>query len=460
MNYKNCMTYNLSFVVKTLLSALLCAAATNANAQATFTLQQAIDEACASNADLQSKRLDALAAMEQKKELYTKYFPNVSATATYFERNTGIGKGSAWMQSLFQLVAGDEDYNAEGLDLMHRGVVAGVSLVQPIYTGGRLTSANKMAAIGEAAAGEMTALKQNQVKEEVEKYFWQLVQLYEADRSLNTLDSLVSQARHDARVAFRAGVVTVADTMQVDIHASQLRSTHLQVTNGKQLCKDYLAYLMGVERVDSIVWADIYDVRQPDTYRTDPSAALLDRHETRLLQMQLDVAKWRRKFTMGSLLPTVGAMFSFNYHHFFAYNDKGIFHKSFDTHNTGWLAMASVRVPITAWWGGRHSLRRADMNIQKAQLERDNKQRLMEVQMSMKWNTLNEKYKQIDVARQQLRQATQNQKQQAVAYRSGAITMTSRLQADALYEQSRNNYIDACVKYRLAIADYLHATGR
>lgn len=75
------------------------------------------------------------------------------------------------------------------------------------------------------------------------------------------------------------------------------------------------------------------------------------------------------------------------------------------------------------------------MNIQKAQLERDDRQRLMEVQMSMKWNTLNEKYKQIDVARQQLRQATQNQKQQAVAYRSGAITMTSCLQADALYEQ-------------------------
>ena len=75
------------------------------------------------------------------------------------------------------------------------------------------------------------------------------------------------------------------------------------------------------------------------------------------------------------------------------------------------------------------------MNIQKAQLERDDRQRLMEVQMSMKWNTLNEKYKQIDVARPQLRQATQNQQQQAVAYRSGVITMTSCLQADALYEQ-------------------------
>lgn len=392
--------------------------------------------------------------------MYTKYFPDISASATYFERNAGIGEGSLWMRTLFTLVSGDEDYDASGLDLMHRGVLAGVRAIQPIYTGGRLTSANRMAAIGEDAAGEMVALQQDKVKEEVEKYFWQLVQLYEAERSLLTIDSLVSQARHDAKVAFKAGVVTVADTMQVDIYSSKLRSTHLQVANGKQLCKEYLAYLLGVQQVDSVVCGDIYTIPQPDSYRVDPSAAVMDRHESQLLQMQLDAAKWKRKFTMGSMLPTVGAMFSLNYHYLFAYNDRGIFHNAFDTHKTGWLAVANVSVPITAWWGGKHSLRRADLNIQKAQIERDDKRRLMEVQISMKWSTLNERYEQIDVARQQLRQATQNQKQQAVAYRSGAITMTDRLQADALYEQSRSNYIDACVKYRLAIAEYMHATGR
>ena len=446
--------------IKTLLLAVVSAVALNSNAQATYTLQQAIDQACAGNSDLQRKRLDAMSAKELKKELYTKYFPDISASATYFERNTGVGKGSDWMKALFTLVAGDDGYNADGLDLMHRGALAGVRVVQPIYTGGRLTSANRMASIGEAASDEMVALQQDKLKEDVEKYFWQLVQLYEAERSLLTLDSLVSQARHDAKVAFKAGVVTVADTMQVDIHASQLRSTHLQVANGKRLCKEYLAYLMGVQRVDSIVWNDIYNVDTPDKYSVDPSTAVMNRPESRLLQMQLDVARWKRKFTMGSMLPTVGAMFSLNYHYLFAYNDNGIFHKSFDTHKTGWLALATVSVPISAWWGGKHSLRRVDLNIQKAQIERDDKRKLMEVQISMKWNTLNEKYEQIDVARQQLRQATQNQKQQAVAYRSGAITMTDRLQADALYEQSRSKYIDACVKYRLAIAEYLHATGR
>lgn len=38
--------------------------------------------------------------------------------------------------------------------------------------------------------------------------------------------------------------------------------------------------------------------------------------------------------------------------------------------------------------------------------------------------------------------------------------MTDRLQADALYEKSRTGYIDACVKYRIAITEYMNATGR
>lgn len=70
------------------------------------------------------------------------------------------------------------------------------------------------------------------------------------------------------------------------------------------------------------------------------------------------------------------------------------------------------------------------------------------------------KYKQIEVANKQLQQAKQNQKQQASAYRSGAITMTDRLQADALYEKSRTSYIDACIIYILAITDYMNVTGR
>lgn len=439
------------------LAGLACHASAQ---QAIYSLPEAISSACQHNAELRKASLTYRSMKELKSELYTKYFPQVSASTTYFERSRGLAEGSDMLDNIFNLVNINEERTMEGVQVLKRGFLGGITAIQPIYTGGRLTAGNKLAQLGGEATRELAAIKRDEVTQEVEKYFWQLVQLYEAERSLQTMDSLVERASHDATLALKAGLVTKGDQMQVDIYASKLEGLHLQVSNGKELCKEYLAYLVGAERVDSVQWSDIYSLKKPEEYLVDPYTAVAGKHETQLLQMQLSLAKLKKKYTLGGLLPVVGAMFSFNYHYLFAKNDYGTYHKYFDSKPTSWLAAAHVSIPISDWWGGKHALRRADMGIEKAQIEMDDKRKLMLVQVSQKWKMLNEQYKQVDVALRQLRQSEQNQRQQATAYRSGSISMTERLQADALYEESRTKYIDACVKYKLAVTDYLHVTGR
>ena len=437
--------------------------AITAKAQTVFTLSQAVESACKNNADLQKRRMDTESMKLLKKQLFTKYFPTVSASATGFMRNRGFAEGSDILNTAFELYGIFVDATSEtdmDVKILKYGVLTDITAKQPIYTGGRLTSANKLAALGVKATSELTAIKEEELTKEVEKYFWQLVQLYEADRSLVTMDSLVDKARHDASLALKAGLVTPNDKMEVDLYASTLESNHLQIDNGKKLCREYLAYLVGVECIDSVVWNDIYTLKSPENYYLDPSTALLDRHETKLLQMKKDAALLQKKFTLGTLLPTVGAVFSFNYHYFSASGDGGLFHDYLDTNPTGWWAGVAVSVPISDWWGGRHKLKRSQITIRQAEIDYNDKQKLMKVELSQKWNTLTEKYKQVDVAHRHLQQAVQNQKQHASAYRSGAATMTDRLHADALYEKSRTNYIDACIKYRIAITEYMHASGR
>ncbi|GEM_PF-1761186 len=442
------------------ITAMLLIIAATAKAQNVFTLQKAIDTALQNNTELQKKRMDTESMKELKKQLYTKYFPHVSITATAFMRNRGLGEGSELMDFLFTAMSDDKSFIAENVQILKYGVFGGLRFVQPIYTGGRITSANKLSEIGIKATNELTAIKEDELKQEVEQYFWQLAQLYEMDKSLRTMDSLAECAKHDATLALKAGLVTQNDKMQVDIKVSQLESAHLQIDNGKKLCKEYMAYLLGTEKIDSIEWDDIYTTKEPTLYQIAHETALLDRHETKLLQLKIDATKQQKKYVRGGLLPTVGAMFALSYHHMYAKRDGGLYNNFFDPHSTGWVAAANVSIPLSAWWGGKHTLKRSDLSIRKAEVDYNDKRRLMEVQISMKWNTLNEKYKQVEVAEKQLQQAKQNQKQQATAYRSGSCTMTERLQADALYEKSRTAYIDACIRYKIAISEYLHATGR
>lgn len=431
--------------------------ASTVKAQSVLTLQEAIESACRNNADLQKKRMNTEAMAQLKKELYTKYFPSISATGSTFMRNRGFAEGSDLLDIVFSALALSD---IENVQILKYGVMGSMKVVQPIYTGGRLTSANRLASLGVDATRELTAIKEEELTQEVEKYFWQLVQLYEAERSLLTMDSLVSRARNDASLALKAGLVTANDKMEVDLYASDLESTHLKIDNGKRLCCEYLAYLVGTETIDSIIWDDIYAVKEPSIYLTDPTTALQNRHETKLLQMRMDAERLKKKYALGTLLPSIGAAFTFDYHNFSAKRDAGLYHRIFDNRPWSWVLGAVIKVPISDWWGGKYKLRRSNISIRQAEIDYYDKQKLMRVQMSQKWNTLTEKYKQVDVARKQLLQSEQNQKQHASAYRSGSSTMTDRLHADALYEKARTNYIDACIKYRLAVTDYLHATGR
>ncbi len=442
------------------LTVLLLTATATVSAQAVFTLPEAVASACRSNNDLQKKRLDVQSMRQQKKELFTKYFPTVGMSATAFTREKGLFQGTDALDAIFTMMSEDDTFEAENVQILKQGYVGGLRMMMPLYTGGRLTSANRLADIGVKAYDEMASLKEEEITEEVERYFWQLVQLYEAERSLLTMDTLVDRARHDAALALKAGLVTPNDEMQVQLYGTELESTRLQVQNGKNLCREYLAYLLGVEAVDSLLWDDIYAVKEPSVYYADPEASLLDRHELNLLRFNLEAAQQKRKFYRGELLPTVGTIFALSYHYLYAKREEGLYNSVLDRNKVTWILAANVSIPLTAWWGGSHTLARHNIAVRQARMDYDDKQKLMRVQISQKWNTLNEKYKQVDLARRQLEQAEQNRRQHASAYRSGSATMTDRLHADALYEKSRTNYIDACVKYRLAITEYLHATGR
>ncbi|MDO5446447.1 MAG: efflux RND transporter permease subunit [Prevotellaceae bacterium] len=435
-------------------------------AQNIYTLQEAKTTAYANNIELKKQQIEVRKMNALKKELYTRYFPNVTGSAAMWARDRGLFK-SDLLDLLFSLITFEvyDEENAEiqelhDVNILNWGVNAGITLVQPIYAGGKITTANRLAELGVKAQEEITILKGEQLEAEVEKYFWQLVQLYEAERSMLTMDTLVANATHDAALAFKAGLVTSADKMQVDLYASELKSTRLQIQNGKELCLEYLAYLMGVESVDSIVWDDIYAIEDPLSYLVDTHTSVESRHETQLLHMNLKAAELKKRLTLSKSLPTVSLALHAGYHYWSASNENGIFHNYFDKHPFGLTSIINVSVPLTEWWAGKHSLRRANLNINKARMELEDKQRLMSVQVKQKWSTLNERYKQIEIARQTHEQAKALQHQQAVAYRSGAITMTDRLLADAQYEKTRNKYIESCINYRMAVTEYLLATGR
>lgn len=77
---------------KILVLVLCCASCGSVAAQKAYTLEQLLDSALHHNVAVRNARLGVEAAEQQRKEAFTKYFPNVSGTGLWFNANKGMAK--------------------------------------------------------------------------------------------------------------------------------------------------------------------------------------------------------------------------------------------------------------------------------------------------------------------------------------------------------------------------------
>ena len=73
------------------------------------------------------------------------------------------------------------------MSILKNGIVGGVSASMPLFTGGQIVNANKLAKVNVEVSRLQHGLSVNEVKLVTERYFWQIVKLKEM---LNTLSSV------------------------------------------------------------------------------------------------------------------------------------------------------------------------------------------------------------------------------------------------------------------------------
>ncbi|MDE5794157.1 MAG: TolC family protein, partial [Muribaculaceae bacterium] len=108
------------------------------SADSVYTLQQCKTLAIANNADIHIADNNLRAAIETRKEAFTKYFPEVSAGASAFTTHNDVIQYN--VLDMFTL------------GIIHKGKAAGIWALQPIFDGGQIVNGNKLAKVGEEAA--------------------------------------------------------------------------------------------------------------------------------------------------------------------------------------------------------------------------------------------------------------------------------------------------------------------
>lgn len=235
------------------------------------------------------------AAQQQRREAFTKYFPNVSGTGLWFNANKGMAQTELTPSEQISPELGmtiAQLLPAEALavlsspisiSMMKNGTIAGVTAVQPIFAGGQIINGNKLAKVGEDVSRLQLQLSENEVEKQTELYYWQLVSLQEKMKTIEAVQALLADIYKDVDVAVRVGVAMRNDLLQVQLRQNDVESQKLKLNNGIIIVTLIMAQYCGLHSDSFTVSVDNGFPVATISQQQDHQQALLQTPEYQLL---------------------------------------------------------------------------------------------------------------------------------------------------------------------------------
>lgn len=409
---------------------------TSSYSQNTYTLDECRRLALENNVKIRNATNTVKIAEQENKEAFTKYFPNISASGIAFDTNNGLME--------MDILPG------MNMSLLKDGMAGGITLVQPLFAGGKIVNGNRLAKTGL----EISKLQQKQTEKEVlltvEKYYWQIVMLQAKLETLRSAEKTLEHICNDAESAVSAGITTRNDLLQAQLQKNDIESNRINLEKNLSISQMILTQYIGVPIGEIELESFISTEKIPEFphhLKQNHTEAISRTPEYQLLSNNLKVNRLQQKMTIGKQLPTVSLGVGYMYHDFL------------DKSHSFVAGLVSVSIPLSGWWEGSHEIKKQKLQIKNTENLLADHSEMLVISMQKAWNDLQEAYEQIVVAHKSIEQANENLHLNENYYRAGTCTMSDLLNSQTMYQQSCDKYIDAYATFQIKITEYSQMAG-
>lgn len=427
----------------------------------TLSLEDCKNAALSSNAYSRNAALDVKSAELQKQEALWEYFPRVNATAfSYYSLYPLLDIGVtdilgdnelAWnIQNQIEAYAGmfgvSTHYTA-----FKSGYTAGLTLMQPVFAGGRIVNGNRLASVGVTAARLQASMQNRKTVSEIEDIWWDMCCLEEKISTLQELETAVNKLYSQLENAIGAGLASETDLLRMEVKRGELKAGRKKAEKAEKLLKINLLNSIGLDyAVDSVSFATSVPLPEaPELYYSETEKIVSDMEESQLLQMQVEARKLEKDMAIGEALPQIGIGLSSGYSNL--YGNTGRF-------NT--LAVATIQVPISDWGKTSKKAHRLELQKQKAENEQEFLEKQLHLQVEKYWLDLTSSYDEWQVSLEN-RKAVEKLYRLAMShFDSGLLSATDMIQAQTDYLKAVSEESDALTAYRKAIIAYTSLNKR
>ena len=374
----------------------------------------------------------------------TAYLPKIdgSASALYLTPNSTMG---------------------DAMELQMRGVyLAGFSLLQPVYAGGKILTANKLARLGQEVAKEQLEATRMDVAANAEKSYWMYIAVRSKIEMLNSyllqLDSILSYTRS----AFDLGLTTRLSVSRIETKISELQYNLRQAKSGEELCRLSLCRIIGIDESEEIEPLENLEVIEEVPFEY---SGIDLRPELHLSLMNVRAKKYDIAMVLSDFLPTIGLQLGWNafgnlkMKNYMMLDDGTIYPYTQSVSYKGFVGAVSLSVPIFHWGEGFKKVKKAKLEAENAELELEQNKKLMELQSRQAYSNYIDGFSLITSAEKGFAEAELNLKMMKEQYEAGLMTLTDLLEAQSQWQSSYSNLIEARTQLKINEIDYRRSIG-
>ena len=334
-------------------------------------------------------------------------------------------------------------------------------LRQPIYMGGAIIAANKLADIGENMAANDLDLQTQTTLFSIDQAYWMVVSLKQKEKLAISYRDLVKKLNEDVHKMIKQGVATRADGLKVDVKVNEAEMQITQVEDGLTLSKMLLCQLCGIPMNQEITLADedkdALNLSIASTHAEQQAAlndsSLSSRPELRLLQNVTDASKQATNLVKAAFLPHVALTGGYMISNPNVWNG---FQKNF----TGvWNVGVLVQIPVWNWGEGAYKVRAAKATAHIAQMNFDDTREKIQLQVTQSQFKVKEAEKKLNMARKNINSAEENLRCANLGFKEGVMDVTDVMAAQTAWQQAQSQKIDAEIDVKLTQVGLNKALG-
>ena len=490
---------------KFILLTLMCALTATSGAQTYLSLDSCKAMALRNNKQLNISRLSKEVAKNVRKAARTKYLPKVDAMGGYLYTSKqisiisgrqrqalgslGTSLGSQAQASVSDMLsaltqqgiltpdqaeqlggalsqtgqslgqAGNKlgQEVADAFDTDTRHMWAGAVMVrQPIYMGGAIKAANKIADIGESMADDDLDLKRQATLYGVYQAYWTTVSLEQKRNLALSYKELVEKLSQDVKKMISQGVATKADGLRVDVRVNEADMQLTQVVNGLSLAKMLLCQLCGLPLNEDIQLTDSAEGKgnvSALTLDNSADSTFSDRPEIRLLEHSIAISEQTTNLIRAGNLPKVSLVGGYMTTNPSVYDG---FRRRF---SGVWNVGVIIQVPIWDWFDTTYKIRASKAATNIAKMELSDAREKVELQVTQSQYKMREAQKRLAMASQNIKSAEENLRCANLGFREGVMGITEVMEAQTAWQLAQSQKIDAEVEVKLSELSGAKALG-